>query len=74
MPPCSMPRKWHGMPREIRIPHQQISNSQTITPEMERIFKEQGLDLHRHEVTQLDDDFKTNERVLKVKTTKYFVM
>ena len=61
------------MSREIRIPHDSISNSQRITPEMERIFKEQGLDLHRHEVEKLEDDFGSKERVLRVKNTKYFV-
>jgi hypothetical protein len=61
------------MSREIRIPHDTIANSQTLTPEMERIFKEQGLDLHRHEVEKLEDDFGTKERVLRVKNTKYFI-
>ena len=61
------------MSREIRIPHDTISNSQRITPEMERIFKEQGLDLHRHEVEKLEDDFGSKERVLRVKNTKYFI-
>ena len=61
------------MSREIRIPHDKIANSQTMTPEMERIFKEQGLDLHRHEVETLEDDFGTKERVLRVKNTRYFV-
>jgi hypothetical protein len=62
------------MSREFRIPHGTISNSQTITPEMERVFKAQGLDLHRHEVEKLEDDYTTKERVVRVKTTKYFVM
>ena len=62
------------MSREFRIPHDQIATTQTITPAMERAFKEQGLDLHRHEVEKLEDDFGTKERVLKVKTRKYFIM
>jgi len=62
------------MSREFRIPHSTISNSQTITPEMERAFTAQGLDLHRHEVEKLEDDFGTKERVVRVKTTKYFIM
>jgi hypothetical protein len=62
------------MSREFRIPHDTISNSQTITPAMERAFKEQGLDLHRHEVEKLEDDFGTKERVLTVKNRKYFIM
>ena len=61
------------MSREFRVPHGTISNSQTLTEEMERRFKEQGLDLHRHEVEKLEDDFGTKERVLRVKNTKYFI-
>ena len=62
------------MPKEFRIPHDAIATPQTITPAMERAFKERGLDLHRHEVVNLEDDFTTNERVLRVNTKKYFVM
>lgn len=62
------------MSREIYIPHGKISNSQTITPEMEKVFKAHGLDLHRHEVEKMEDDFDTKRRVLRVKNTKYFVM
>jgi len=62
------------MSREFRVPHGTISNSQTLTEEMERRFKEQGLDLHRHEVEKLEDDFGTKERILTVKNRKYFVM
>jgi hypothetical protein len=58
--------------KEFRIQHQQISNSQTITPEMEKEFEKRGLDLHLHDVVSLEDDFTTKERVLKVKNTKYF--
>jgi len=60
------------MPKEIRIPHSEISDSQTITDVNKRKFKELGLDIHRHEVEYLEDDFKTNERVLGIKTTLYF--
>ena len=61
------------MAKEFRIPHDKIGNSQTITPAMEAEFAARGLDIHRHEVEKLEDDFGTNERVLKVKNTKYFV-
>ena len=61
------------MAKEFRIPHEKIMNSQTITPAMEAEFTARGLDLHRHEVEALDDDFKTKERILKVKNTKYFI-
>lgn len=60
------------MSRELKIPHDRIKNSQTITQEMERIFEGQGLNLHVHEVEQMDDDYRKKERILRVKTTKYF--
>jgi len=62
------------MPKEFRVPHDTIATPQTITPAMELEFKKRGLDLHRHEVLSLEDDFGTKERVLRIKTKKYFVM
>jgi len=61
------------MSKELRIPHTKLQNPQTITSEMEVAFKARDLNLHVHEVESLEDDFKTGERVLKVKNTKYFV-
>ncbi len=61
--------------REIRIPHSEIQNSQTITQVNERAFKKAGLDMHVNGVEELHDDNKRGERVLKVhKTTTYFFM
>ena len=59
------------MPREIRIPHHLIDKVGTITPHMEERFKDEGLDLHVHEVEKMHDDFKRGERVLQVKNRKY---
>lgn len=59
------------MAKELRIPHEAIADSQTITDEMEARFREVGLDLHRHEVESLEDDWKNKERVLRIKTTRY---
>ena len=59
------------MPREIRIPHHLIDRVDTITPHMEERFKDEGLDLHVHEVTDMHDDFKKKERVLQIKNRKY---
>jgi hypothetical protein len=61
------------MPKELRIPHSKLKNPQTMTSEMEAEFDACGLDLHRHEVVELEDDFKKGERILRVKNTKYFV-
>jgi len=60
------------MPRELRLKHDELGTSQTITGIMEAKFKEAGLDLHLNDVLELTDDFDRKERILKVKTTKYF--
>jgi hypothetical protein len=61
------------MPRELRLKHDELGNSQTITQIMEDRFRREGLDLHKNDVLELIDDFDTKERVLKVKTTRYFL-
>jgi hypothetical protein len=60
--------------REFRIPHDPKDTPQNYTPKVERAFLEQGLDIHRHEVDGLEDDFKKKQRILKVKNRKYFFM
>ena len=60
------------MARELRLKHDELGNSQTITQIMEERFKREGLDLHMNDVLELVDDFDSKERILKVKTTKYF--
>jgi len=39
---------------------------------MEKEFEQRGLDIHLHDVVSLEDDYRTKERILKVKNTKYF--
>lgn len=58
--------------KELRIPHQEISDPQTITQRNIRAFKEAGLDIHRHEVDELYDDHSTKTRILKVRKVKFF--
>ena len=60
------------MPKEVRIPFEQISNSQTITQKTDEIFKANDVNIHQHEVTDLVDDFKRQERILKIKNMKFF--
>lgn len=62
------------MAREFRIPHDERDTPQNYTAKMERAFKEQDLDLHRHEVESMEDDFNKKVRVLKVKNRKIFIM
>jgi hypothetical protein len=59
---------------EIRIPYQKIDDSQTITPVMERIFRQRGLDMSRHEVVKLEDDPDRRERVITIRPKTYIVM
>jgi hypothetical protein len=59
--------------KEIRIPYSRIKNNQTSSTEMEQIFKEHGLDAHRHEVNELYDDHDKQERFIKVQTPKLIV-
>lgn len=56
---------------EIRIPYQKIRSSQTITCEMDRIFKAHGLDLSRHEVVKLEDDPDRQVRILTIRPKLY---
>ena len=60
------------MAREVKIPFSEISNSQTITRVNEKKFKEQGLNIHRHEVEKIEDDHSRGERIMRIKNTKYF--
>jgi len=60
------------MSREFRADFDKIRDPQTITQENIKMFKEQGLDIHHHEVERLDDDPGIKKRVYRVKNTKYF--
>lgn len=60
--------------KSISIDHSEIGDAQSITPQMEKAFKRKGLDLHRHEVVKMDDDFKTGKRHLTIKHTQYHTM
>lgn len=60
--------------KELRIPHAAIQDHRTIRADMERHFLAAGLDLHRHEVERLEDDFQTGERIIQVKRRTYFIM
>jgi hypothetical protein len=57
---------------EIKIPMDRIQDSQQITPVMEQTFKDNGVNIHTHEVKNISDDFKRGVRILDVKATKYF--
>lgn len=58
---------------EIQIPYSEIADSQTITRRMDRIFRERGLDLSRHEVVKLEDDPGKRVRVLTIRQKTYVI-
>ncbi len=61
------------MPKTIRLKHKDIQDPQTITEITRNEFKRNSLNINVNEVETLDDDYKTGERILKVKTpVKYF--
>lgn len=60
------------MAREVRIPHELIQPPESITRHMEERFKDEGLNLHVHEVERFDDDEKRKERILRIRNTRYF--
>jgi hypothetical protein len=41
---------------------------------MERIFRQRGLDMSRHEVVKLEDDPDRRERVITIRPKTYIVM
>jgi len=53
--------------KELRIPHDTIAHPQRVTAVNVRTFKEHGLDIHHHEVVDLEDDHSKAVRVLKVR-------
>ena len=60
------------MAREVHIPHELIQTPESITRHMEERFKDEGLNLHVHEVERFDDDEKRKERILRIRNTRYF--
>jgi hypothetical protein len=60
------------MSKELRIPASELQDVNTVTQDNIRRFKELGLDIHKNEVERLEDDPDNQERVLTIKTTKYF--
>lgn len=60
--------------KELRIPFDEIKKPDEITQRNIRAFKENGLDIHRHEVDEIVDDTSKRTRILKVRNVKYFDM
>ena len=62
------------MAKEIILDHKNIQDPQTITQVTKEAFESKGLDIHTHEVEDIDDDFRRGKRRLRVKNTKYFAI
>jgi hypothetical protein len=60
------------MSKDIILDHKDIGDSQTITRVTEDAFKREGLDCHRHEVTDMYDDNDKGIRKLTVQTPRLF--
>jgi hypothetical protein len=60
--------------KEIRIPHDKIKDTQTITKVTTDAMKEAGCDIHVNEVSDIQDDFKARERILSVEKRHYFTV
>jgi hypothetical protein len=60
------------MAKDLIIPHGNIDHPEKVTEGTKEAFKAAGLDIHRHEVDKIEDDFSRKERRLKVKTSREF--
>lgn len=60
------------MAKEFRVSFDRLKDPQTITRENIGEFKKRGLDIHVDEVEEIIDDEKKQERIYKVKNSKYF--
>jgi len=52
--------------KEVRIKHDKLKDTQTITEVTRNAMKEVGCNINVNEVSKMDDDFKTGERVLTI--------
>lgn len=60
------------MKKEVRIPYEKISNSQTIAQYQAALVKRLGGDIQRDEV-DFEDDHDRQERIFRLKTRKTMV-
>jgi len=58
--------------KEVVIDHDRIRNPQTITQVVTEEFKKQGLNPHKNDCMDLQDDFSKGKRIYKLKKVKLF--
>ena len=60
------------MAKEFRVDFDKIVDPQKITQVNREEFKKHDVDMYQHEVKELIDDHKKQERIYKIKNTKFF--
>ncbi len=60
------------MPKDIIIPHKNIDSPEKVTEGTRKAIRDAELNIHRHEVDRIEDDFDKKERRLKIKTPRTF--
>lgn len=58
--------------KEISLPFDRISNSQTINKVVADEMKQRGLDIHKNECSDMVDDHSQQRRIYKFKSRKFF--
>lgn len=61
------------MAKELRIRHSELRNPSNCSTKIEEAFQRAGLNVHRHEIDRMDDDFDRDERIIQVRTPKTMV-
>ena len=60
------------MAKEFRVDFDKIVDPQKITQVNQEEFKNHDVDMYQHEVKELIDDHQKQERIYKIKNTKFF--
>ena len=60
--------------KEVIVPHEELSDPNTITQVNEKMFKDNDLNIHTNEVEDITDDFQRKVRRYKIRNTRYFDM
>lgn len=61
------------MAKEIRIPHHLLRDSRNCSSKIEEEFQKVGLNVHRHEIQEMEDDHDRGERVIRIHTPRVTV-
>jgi len=58
--------------KEVVIDHARLKDPQKITQVVTEEFKRQGVNPHKNDCVDLQDDFSAGKRIYKLKKVKYF--